>query len=204
MCVGDWVQNFEVGNGQVIIKESSTGKLLLSVTRLLTPGPLVVSLLASPAAPDPQHYWPPSDDTNIETVAASYVPPGANTAHVRLFNMAPSFPSGDRAGFKIGTKTYADQVCADTPIVQMYTFNFVVLQVNYAGASAWVPVPTTSSTFVVFDDSTGKQIASTTFQPANAPVVNSIFAIGEIGSTSDATKARLVTLIDAPEFLRGR
>jgi hypothetical protein len=111
-ATGDWVQVFEVGNGQIIIKDSATGKQLLSVTRLLTPGPLVVGLLASPAAPDPQHYWPPTGDTNIETVAASYVPPGANTAHVRLFNMAPSFPSGDRAGFKIGSKTYADQVCS--------------------------------------------------------------------------------------------
>ena len=96
--------------GQIIIKDSSTGQQLLSVTRLLTPGPLVVGLLASPAAPDPQHYWPPTDDTNIETVAASYVPPDPNTAHVRLFNMAPSFPSGDLAGFKIGDKVYASKV----------------------------------------------------------------------------------------------
>eukprot|EP01043_Picozoa_sp_COSAG02_P008429 COSAG02_NODE_269_length_26468_cov_4.489021_16_plen_63_part_00 len=60
-------------------------------------------------------------------------------------------------------------------------------------------VPSASSTFVVTDDSSGKEIASTTFQPANAPVVNSIFVIGEIGSTSDATHPRLVSLIDAPE-----
>jgi hypothetical protein len=43
-------------------------------------------------------------------------------------------------------------------------------------------------------------ISTVTFQPALAPAVNSIFVIGVVGAgatTSD--KARLVTLIDAPE-----
>ena len=56
----------------------------------------------------------------------------------------------------------------------------------------------------VFDSSSTDDhaTATVTFQPALAPSVNSIFVIGVTGPGATAVnKARLVTLIDAPESL---
>ena len=127
----DWVQIFSSGVGQVIISDSVTNQVLVSVERPLTPGPLVVALVASPASQGPTHYWPPVD-SSIETIAASYPTAKPGTAHVRLVNLAPNnLPTGgDTAGFKTGAKSLAQSV-------------------NYAGASAWIPTLPTSQTFDV-------------------------------------------------------
>ena len=104
---------------------------MVSVEKPLTPGPLVVTLIASPAAQGPAHYWPPVD-SSVETVAASYPPAKPGTANVRLVNLAPNNLQfgGDTAGFKAGSKSLAQSV-------------------NYAGASAWIPTGPTSQTFEV-------------------------------------------------------
>jgi hypothetical protein len=55
----------------------------------------------------------------------------------------------------------------------------------------------------VFDASSTDDhaLATTTFKPALAPAVNSIFIIGVSGTAATATdKVRVVTLIDAPEL----
>jgi hypothetical protein len=59
----DWVQIFNAGTG--VAKISCDGKTLVSKTVELTPGPLVVALLADPGTTDPTKYWPPTGPTNI-------------------------------------------------------------------------------------------------------------------------------------------
>ncbi len=74
----DWSQTFKVGPSQIEI--SSGGKTLLTVTMPLTPGPLVVVV---------KDDWPPTKQSAIETIAASYNPVPKGQAGVRLFNLAP-------------------------------------------------------------------------------------------------------------------
>jgi hypothetical protein len=104
----DWVQTFSIGTGQVIVTDTSTHQVLLSVEKPLTPGPLVVALIASPSSLGPDHYWPPAPGS-IETIAASYPPPKPGSANVRLVNLAPQnlATGGDTAGFKSGSKSLA-------------------------------------------------------------------------------------------------
>lgn len=52
--------------GTITIKDHATGKTLLSTKIPLTPGPLVVVV---------KDTWPPNAPKNIETIAASFVPP---------------------------------------------------------------------------------------------------------------------------------
>jgi hypothetical protein len=129
----DWVQMFDVGTGQIIITDTKTKQILVSVSRPLTPGPLVVALVASPGSASPQKYWPPVAGS-IETIAASYPPPKAGSANVRLVNLSPRNLAfgGEPAGFKVGGRTLAQNV-------------------GYAGSSAWMPVEPKSQTFEVMD-----------------------------------------------------
>lgn len=62
---------------QITVKEHGTGSVLLSTKIPLTPGPLVVVIKDS---------WPPKEPKNVETIAASFVPP-TNGSAVRLFNL---------------------------------------------------------------------------------------------------------------------
>ena len=76
------VQVFAEGSG--VVRISSRNKLLPDAHIPLTPGPLVVALIASPTRPG--HLWPPLDARNIEAIAASYdVPPALGNAGMRLF-----------------------------------------------------------------------------------------------------------------------
>eukprot|EP01047_Picozoa_sp_COSAG01_P033847 COSAG01_NODE_2510_length_7546_cov_498.494427_2_plen_149_part_00 len=69
---------FSKGHGTMTVKDHNSGAALLTATIPLTPGPLVVVIKDS---------WPPSTAKNIETIAASFVPPNNGSA-VRLFNLA--------------------------------------------------------------------------------------------------------------------
>lgn len=95
----DWSQTFKVGPAKIEIL--SGGKVLLTVTTLpLTPGPLVVVV---------KDDWPPTKQSAIETIAASYNPVPKGQAGVRLFNLSPD-KSSQGIGLKTGAKTQADVV----------------------------------------------------------------------------------------------
>eukprot|EP01043_Picozoa_sp_COSAG02_P058348 COSAG02_NODE_7246_length_3098_cov_4.532844_3_plen_225_part_00 len=81
----DWLNIFSAGAGQITVKDHSSGKILLTATIPLTPGPLLVVV---------KDFWPPRAAKNVETIAASFSPPKAGSA-VRLFNLAPDVLSAD-------------------------------------------------------------------------------------------------------------
>eukprot|EP01052_Picozoa_sp_SAG31_P044413 SAG31_NODE_7731_length_1607_cov_1.060345_2_plen_202_part_01 len=70
----DWVSVFKGGTGTITLKDHASGATLLSAKIPLTPGPLVVVVKDS---------WPPKVAQNVETIAASFVPP-ANGSAVRM------------------------------------------------------------------------------------------------------------------------
>jgi hypothetical protein len=77
------VSVFVGGSGTITLKDHDTGATLLSAKIPLTPGPLVVVI---------KDAWPPKQPKNVETIAASFVPPKDGSA-VRLFNLASDVPS---------------------------------------------------------------------------------------------------------------
>ena len=91
--------------------------------------------------------WPPSHPTNVETIAASFVPPtGNNASAVRMFNLAMDVPT---ASLSAGGHTLATNV-------------------QYSLGSPWAPVLAIQQTFSAADES-GAAIASAPFTPPNAP-----------------------------------
>jgi hypothetical protein len=96
----DWVNVFQPGTGTITIYENdggTRGKQLYQIDKIpLTPGPLVVALkVANDQDPTKSaNFWPPSEPDQVETIAASYVPPKPGQSSVRLFNLAPSTSSG--------------------------------------------------------------------------------------------------------------
>jgi hypothetical protein len=165
-----WVEIFEDGYGQIQIYENNggtRGKLLLTTEIPLTPGPLVVVV---------KDMWPPTGFTNVETIAASYVPPSAPNSGVRLFNLSPD------------TKQAGLQVNGNTAV------NYV----KYTLGSVWANVEEDKqATFVAFDSSSNKNLATSSFTPPTAPFVFTCFLVGLQSGGTYST--RIVPLIDAPE-----
>jgi hypothetical protein len=166
-----WVEIFQDGTGTIDIYASTNGakgSLLLSTVIPLTPGPLVVVI---------KDFWPPTSYTNVETIAASYVPVSSGSG-VRLFNLSPDTPS---AFMKVnGT--------------------IVVEDIAYSIGSVWAPIPADTADFTIFNNVTGVEVATDTFTPPQAPFVFTNFLIGLGNVSSGSTYAtRTVPLIDAPE-----
>ena len=93
----NWVNVFSAGVGTMDVYAHVNGaraaEPIYSKRIPLTPGPLVVVIkVASDQDPsDPSKYWPLSEPDQIETIAASYVPPTTKgDASVRLFNLSPT------------------------------------------------------------------------------------------------------------------
>ena len=158
----DWVSVFAGGKGTITLKDHTTGAVLLTAAIPLTPGPLVVVV---------KDTWPPRESKNVETIAASFVPP-ANGSAVRLFNLASDI---NFAGLKDSNgKTLADQI-------------------QYTLGSSWVPISGESQTLTAFEDG-GGTLATVTTTPPSAPQVFTAFLMG-----SAEYKYSLLPQVDAPE-----
>jgi hypothetical protein len=81
--------------------------------------------------------WPPKEAKNVETIAASFVPPKTGSA-VRLFNLAVDVKSAGLTDSTTG-KSLTDGI--------LYTLG-----------SKWTPVPSTPQTFAAFAD--GAELAA--------------------------------------------
>ena len=114
-----------------------SGPPIFQVDIPLTPGPLVVVL---------KDKWPPTKPENVETIAASYVPP-KNGSAVRLFNLAPDVKS---AGLQVSGKMLVDKVL-------------------YSLGSKWQPVPSVAQTFTAVDDAGVASHPEVTMTPPLAP-----------------------------------
>ena len=131
---------------------------------------------------------PPKEAKNVETIAASFVPPKTGSA-VRLFNLA-----------------------SDVGVAELQDGRGKALaeQVKYSLGSSWSPVPSTPQTFCAFADTGNattsvaghidiasravEPLASAPFTPPSAPQVFTAFLIG-----SKAQGYTLVPQLDAPE-----
>jgi len=168
----EWIQVFGVGNAKIDIYHNVNGQrqaLLVSVTRLLTPGPLVVVI---------KDYWPVSVDSNVETIAASYVPPAAGMSGARLFNLSP-----------------------DTQTAGMMYNNYIIVPdgISYSTGSPWMPIGPDSATFDVFSGSKDP-LANLTLAPPSGGAVFTAFLIGVQNTTfPTGVQPQIVALIDAPE-----
>ena len=176
-----WVEIFEDGWGSITLWQNTNGQrvepaLLSNHSIPLTPGPLVVAVKANIGLVN-RSAWPPNDGTNVETIAASYVPPAnSNQSGVRLFNLSP-----------------------DTDLAELSDGSTTLVQgVSYTLGSDWAPIPVESATFTAKDQKSGKTLASTTTTPPDAPFVFTAFLIGSQNKTG-ALGPQLVPLIDAPE-----
>ena len=121
-------------------------------------------------------FWPPSLPDSVETIAASYVQPGAQSA-VRLFNLSPDTK---QASMSVGGKS-------------------VVNGVAYSLGSKWAGVPSTSESFAFADTSTGKALTAKTETPPKAPIGATNFLLGEQAEGTGAFGVQVVPLNDAPE-----
>jgi hypothetical protein len=172
-----WVNAFIVGKGLMEVWQVAgggggggngtvpSGPPAFHVEIPLTPGPLVVVI---------KDELPLSKPTNVETIAASFVPPKDGSA-VRLFNLAPDVKS---AGLNIG----AGKLLVD--------------HVQYSLGSTWHPVESVSTTFTAVDDAGNAGLhPEVTMTPPLAPQVFTTFLLGskEFGYT-------LVPQVDAPEY----
>ena len=168
----DWVSIFRGGSGTIVIKDHASGQKLLTTTIPLTPGPLVVVIKDS---------WPPKEAKNVETIAASFVPPKTGSK-VRLFNLANDVQFA-------GLWDSGGQQLAD--------------EVQYSLGSAWAAVPSAKQLFsAVSDTSNGTNgsmplaapLATVSFAPPAAPQVFTTFLMG-----SASFGYVLLPLGDAPE-----
>ncbi len=158
----DWVSVFAGGKGTITLKDHTTGAVLLTAAIPLTPGPLVVVV---------KDTWPPKEVKNVETIAASFVPP-LNGSAVRLFNLASDIKF---SGLKESNgKTLADQI-------------------QYSLGSRWIPISGDSQTLTAFEDG-GGILAAVTTTPPSAPQVFTAFLMG-----SAKYKYSLLPQVDAPE-----
>jgi hypothetical protein len=160
------------------VKDHATGKTLLTAPIPLTPGPLLVVV---------KDAWPPTESTNVETIAASFVPP-TNGSKVRLFNLASDVPEAGLLG--------ADgRAITSGPV-------------KYTLGSNWVPVPSSQQHFSAVADTAaaahpygqggerdgGGALATATFTPPAAPEVFTVFLMG-----SKSFGYSLLPQVDAPE-----
>lgn len=166
-----WVEVFEDGYGTIDIYQNNggtRGALLVSTTIPLTPGPLVVVV---------KDFWPPKQASNVETIAASYVPFSSGSG-ARLFNLSPDTVS---AGMQVNGQALVDSV-------------------KYTLGSVWAAIPVASATFTIFNDAGKAVLTSDTFTPPPNPFVFTNFLIGlNNASTGSKFACRAVPLIDAPE-----
>ena len=145
--------------------------------------------------------WPPTSAKNVETIAASFVPPKTGSA-VRLFNLAADVP---RASLKDG---------AGATLASGVSYNL---------GSSWAPVSSSQQTYSVFSDTSAASLnasrsadeaeeeeeedgalplaaalaaplASAPFTPPAAPQVFTTFLLG-----SKSFGYSLLPQVDAPE-----
>uniref|UniRef100_A0A7S1LUP3 DUF4397 domain-containing protein n=1 Tax=Neobodo designis TaxID=312471 RepID=A0A7S1LUP3_NEODS len=175
-----WNELFEDGTGSITLWENKDGTrvepaLLANHSIPLTPGPLVVAVKANLGLVN-RTWWPPNQGSNIETIAASYVPPTTGSSGVRLVNLSP-----------------------DTTLAELTRDGTVLVQgIDYTLGSIWANIPVSQATFAAKDQTSGKTLASATTTPPNAPFVFTTFLIGSQNATG-AISPQLIPLIDAPE-----
>ena len=87
---------------------------------------------------EPSGYWPPSEPDQIETIAASYIPPSGRNASVRMFNLAPNVKL---AG--MGSSAAAAGGAGGGSMIS---------GVHYSDSSDWIPLPPTEQKFTFYDD----------------------------------------------------
>lgn len=178
----EWHSGFLPGTGRITIWQSnggSRGQKLIQVDDIpLTPGPLVVALKCSST---PGACWPPTSaqlGQNIETIAASFVPP-ATTSAVRLFNLSP------KEGAKDGTMTVGLKSGSTS----------LATGVKYSLGSDWADVPGgKSQSYNAIDEKLGSTIATTSAQDPPTPNVFTLWLLGD-----DSTSMQLKAVEDAPE-----
>ena len=163
----EWTTIFTAGAATLTI--AAEGKVVLTRSVTLTPGPLVVAL--RPDNVPVGHYWPPTP-TSIELIAASYTPGRTGTSSVRLFNLSPTTAA---ATMTVGGKAVAQGV-------------------KFSVGSAWVPVPAGQETFQILDSATQAQLATATGSPPRSPGAATLYLYG-VELTGTAAKL----LSDAPE-----
>ena len=136
----------------------------------LTPGPLVVVIKVAQSQAfnhsGPEPFWPPRVPDNVETIAASYVQPGAG-GKVRLFNLSPD------------TKVAGMSITSGTP-------KALAQNVQYSLGSDWFPVPATAQTYSFTDDLTKKVLTTRVETPPPNPLVR-----GNIVTTERSCTARM-------------
>ena len=207
----DWVLKFQAGAGTINVYENAggvRGGLLLSTKIPLTPGPLVVVV---------KDTWPPNKPTNVETIAASFVPCVCTTAcalHVCVCSASHDWCAVARpCACAVFPEPMPHAPCRPTNGSAVRLFNLAVdvkaagLKdaggtvladgIRYSLGSKWEPVPALSQSYSTFSDSgaSSTALASASFTAPAAPMVFTTFLMGsiEFGYT-------LVPQLDAPEF----
>lgn len=135
--------------------------------------------------------WPAADNTSIELIANSFVPPGDGTATVRLFNLGLGKSPED------GTTLPASaQPAAPASLIRVGGAQ-VAAAVNFGIGSTWEAVPSSSATFAVMDTASGAKLFD--FQATPPLGASSVFLIGfRNTSMPPALQSQHVWLVDSP------
>jgi hypothetical protein len=196
----DWINVFVPGSGSITIWENVNGVRGQQVFEddgiHLTPGPLVVAVkVAQDQNPaEPSQYWPPSDPDQIETIAASYIPPAqrnSSSVLMRMMNLAPNIIHG---GMTSSATAAAPGGAASAS---------TIANVHYSDSSAWVPLPAVEQSFTFWDDdlSPHREIFKTS-PPSTPPIGigSTQFLIGlDYKQSGLPLGLRALLLRDAPE-----
>eukprot|EP01062_Namystynia_karyoxenos_P079328 TRINITY_DN8342_c0_g1_i6.p1 TRINITY_DN8342_c0_g1~~TRINITY_DN8342_c0_g1_i6.p1 ORF type:complete len:5431 (+),score=1423.56 TRINITY_DN8342_c0_g1_i6:910-16293(+) len=200
----DWLNIFVPDTeGTITVYERSAGVRvstpLFTAKCRLTPGPLVVTLIARGA--HMREYWPPTGQSNIVCVAASYPPPPPGRAFVRLYNLMPDTepgPNNNPPGGALAWRRNGQRLLETPPPALQNLKN----KLKYTVSSAWSVLPPRSGSFEVYND---KNEVMDTWEPNDnlTDAVASLFVLGlhpqhRGNTTPQALAAQLQYLLDAP------
>jgi hypothetical protein len=132
-----------------------------------------------------------ADNTSIEVIANSFVPPADGTATVRLFNLNLGKTPEDGAALPASAQPASPASLTRVGGAQ------VAAAVNFGIGSAWETVPSAPATFAVMDTVSGGKLFDFTATPPLG--ASSVFLIGfRNSSVSPALQSQHVWLVDSP------
>ena len=126
-------------------------------------------------------HRPPTEPDQVETIAASYVPPATGDASVRLFNLSPDTKLAGMTSDRAGAATISD--------------------VHFSLGSEWLGFPLGQQTFTIVDDdpTPSKTLLRVSQSPVGPPIGSTLVLLGLQLQPQAGLGLQTSLLNDAPE-----
>ena len=134
--------------------------------------------------------WPVADNSSIEVIANSFVPPADGTATVRLFNLG--LGTTPKAGAALPASAQPM-----SPVSLSREATEVAKDVDFGIGSKWETVPSEQATFAITDTVSGAKLFD--FKQTPPLGASSVFLIGfRDSNTPPELQSQHVWLVDSP------